>query len=1064
VSNHFVFPVIFLGLLAALPGWAQPSAAPSSESGNQLIPAKIWNKRPEMVVLPEGQAIRMDKKFSLAWEMPGAPIWGAEYEFRFRVKAENAGSASQPSRIVLWARLPDQHEPPKGGIISTKSWFGTLDWETRAARFRMPPGVSRFMIFFDAPPNAGFSDIDGLSLSPVDDRPLPLDTAHTYGSTDREPMLWIWSAPGFRGAGEHMGQGATQPASREKVLFRRTIRLPGDARNVQAVFCGDDQSSLTVNGRPAGGNQMAQDIARAPLDGLLKEGENTFVFEVDNDLGPAGLIGRIEWTAPDGKRTLAATNDRWECSADGGATWKQAIAVAAPVPASLDYAWCYPHLEKISHRLTFPLPDGLSSARIAMRATGGFEVAADGRSIFSASSSGTPVRAYLGDALNGAKEVSITMTDIEQPPAGQGTLEIQTGGETRFIPLGEFLHDGKPPKEITALFPSRTWPLGVIAFEAAATRPIPDLTGRLEPWAEKTLAGATEIFRLGRDDNSSGEFGPIKDGAPSISLPPADTSEVPRGLEAKWLPELTLHFSLPKPPPHGAAFALDVEDADTIATSVGIFVNGIFCGNPQIIGYDQFPGGRLTNRTWLVTIPKERFTSGANTITLRLLPPYYASGAGTENQAEEYIKLFRLGDRAANPYPSSAWIHWDSLTLYALGKPAADVINGRPVWLGASTGYIISKGLGPWNEFVLRDLCYLGLEGNDAPFRHGIWNKIPPEGKPDPLIEQFASLRARGIRPFLLMEPGRGVKTPAEIGSSNEAAAVRRYGASVDTIEVGNEVDHPRYGWDSLSLAAAHATIQRQAAAGQALKKEDPDGDLKITGEGWYHAWDFSVIDAQARQEAPGDPAWTDHLSAHSYGKSYIIPALTYYMLYGVNPPAPIWVTECGAHTDNDKDIGAFDLNMRGNLAYASRIVAYLTHPYSKDMRKFSLFSAERADAEVLEKARCFRRYVNAFGLHGQPLPWQYTDPAAMKDKLVLVNAVHTGALYKITVVNFSREPQQADFSVTLPESGTFPATRHGDGRTVAEGTRSLELQASPEIAFREQLNPGEAVEYLLRK
>ncbi|MEM1099574.1 MAG: hypothetical protein AAGH92_12395, partial [Planctomycetota bacterium] len=184
---------------------------------------------------------------------------------------------------------------------------------------------------------------------------------------------------------------------------------------------------------------------------------------------------------------------------------------------------------------------------------------------------------------------------------------------------------------------------------------------------------------------------------------------------------------------------------------------------------------------------------------------------------------------------------------------------------------------------------------------------------------------------------------------------------------------------------------------------------------------------------------------------------------YGTTPPKPIWITECGSWTEDDIKIQDFEMNLRGNLAFATHILQFQSHADNPKMQRFGMIKGASDRAEVLEKARCYRRLQLAYGIHGQPLPWQHTDPQAMADRLVMVRAVDTGRSYRIGIVNESHEPQSVDFTVTLPTAGTFNATRYGDtARHVADGITTRELNAEPDLSFSENLKPGEAVEYYL--
>jgi hypothetical protein len=1016
---------------------------------------------------------------ALEWDNPGKAIGNTEYIFSFRVK----GKDLQGQRLSLWARLPDKHEPP-GGAKFSRPLQGTFDWTQQEVRFKMPVGITRFVVFFDGfDKDKGTAWFDDFSLQPVDNTPLELDaSAASYGTTQREPLTWIWDEPGFPWQGQNMNKESVQPVPPSEVLFRRSIVFPYGAREAQAVFTGDDFATLSINGREVGGNGMWQNIVRLPLEGVLKPGKNDVVFKVNNTKGPAGLLGRIEWKNAQGARSVLTTNGQWESSADGGKKWKPAAVVAMPPSAPAQFAWAFPHLDKNAYMLQYSLPAGVTSARLAVRSTGSFRILADGAEIWSGSSSGAIAKNDLGNQIKGANKLSLVFEDIAQPPAGQALLQVRTATNQEFqdITLDNFKSvDGSAPKAVAALYPERTWPINIGAFEAAASRPAPNLRGRLEPWAVELLAGSMPLFQIGKDDDSSVEFAELTNQSTLMVDATSTVPETfPRGLESKLLPELGLRFNLAAIPAHGAAFVMDIEDTDANVNTVGVFVNGVLSGSPQILGYDQVPGARLTNRAWIVTIPKERFVVGANLITLRFLPPYYqAAGQEPENQAQEIIQQINLRDRSESPYPTSAWLHWDTLSLAALAQPAAEPVNGRPVWMGTNMGYthINAKAMEWWNDFVLRDFSYLGMAHSTSPIRYGISSGTPYKfltATDAPGLAagqnvgdyQLSSFINAGMRPYAIFDSGRDAAKPEDLTQSHETQVIKRFGKYFDRLEVGNEVDHPYYNWDALRMAMGYATIQRQSAVGQMLKQYDPDKNLKLIGEGWYHAWDFSVMDAHQRQENPHDVAWTDELSAHNYGKSYIIPAVIYYTLYGVNPPKPIWITECGSYTADDERINDFDLNLRGNLAYATNIVQYLAHPYNVPMQRFSLFSAQSKDAKVLEKARSFRRLLHAHALHGKPLSWQYTDAATMKDKLVLVNPVDAGKAYKISLVNLSRDSQPIDVNVTLSQRGALQSMRYGDGETVAAGTRQVTLNVSPNVRFREVLAPGETVEYFIAK
>lgn len=1047
----------------------------------------------DQTFIPYGPATVVDlgKNLTFEWDARARTIWEADYVFSYDIKMTDASVPGNPGagiRAVLWPRLPDQHEPP-AGPINGKILTGTHDWTHVEIPLRMPSGVRRFLTFFDYPQGmTGQVLITNLSLRPVNPTPLLLDDKVLFSDSPLEQMLWIWSKPGFHfeGAtvsttttlvlGGHMGKAMREPAKSASAWFRRTFSLPEGAKDAQVVFVGDDSAELFLDGKRLGSNHIWQDVARVLLPVNAAQ-PHEILFKVQNAFGLAGLLGRVDWVNADGSRGTLPTNARWETSDDEGKTWRPASLVAAPAPALSAFEWIFPHLPQQHFRLSTALPEGVTSARFLGLSPNSFRLEADGASLGDFESAGAPLAIDLGDRLNGKGRLTVDFRETGlQPPAGNGVLELQIGDTLKLIPVGAFqTAEGKPP-EVASIFTStETWPISQIAFEAAASRPIIPSEYVREKWVLDALDGANLLWQIGTPDGSSKEFAPIDAPVTEVTLE-TPTSEIPRGLELLKHPSLSIAFQLPKVPLQGAAFVVDVEDADAVSSQCAVFVNGTMTGLLQLSGYDQFPGDRLTQRAWVVTLEPERLRVGKNVVALRMLPEYYITqDKEVANQSEEYIRQLDLGDRARNPLPSASWFQWDAISLYALPAPPASPINGRPAWMGTNGGTYLKQPVTDWKSWILRDLQYMGFTGIDAPMRFGVWtpNQLADLQKTDDLPDGqtrgdfvFQSLLDLGIRPYANFEPGRGIRTPEEMTTSNEAAVVRQYGKYFNILEIGNEVDHPFYGFDRFSLGIAAATIQKESSAGRFLTNLNPDHPLQLMGQGWYHAWDFSTLDAQARQEAENDPGFTEALSCHSYGMSYIICSTAYASLYGPTlGDKPIYVTECGAWTPNDDIVAPFDRNMRGNLSFASHIVQYVLHPYTMGAHpRFCLLSSQDADAKILEKGRCYRRYVLGYGVKGTPLPWQHQADTLTNEAPVLVRAVDAGKWWKIALINFGNKPQRAALNVTLPLSGTFEALRFGDGPTVAKATRSLAITADPSINFDESLAPGEAIEYLISK
>jgi hypothetical protein len=1053
------------------------------EDGGFENPTIKVNADTEQGIILEGanrvmQLIKHGHHF--AWTPPEAPIWNTEYILSFRIKTNN----TEGSRLCLWNQLPDQHEPPKGPIFS-KYYKGTSDWTTEEVRFTMPIGISRFILFLDHVNSKGWCRIDDISIRPADEI-VPKITGEQkhIGSLEQEQTCWIWSNKDFPWTPVHNhNRELAKPVKEESVLFRRSFTLPKEVEKVQAVFCGDDFATLFIDNKEIGQNQNLQDIAKIPLE--LKSGKHELQFRVENKFGPAGLAGRIEWFDQKGQRSFIATNNQWECSTDAGNTWKKAEVLTVVTPAATQFHWLYPHLEKHTYRLLYTLPKGATHPRLAIRSTGSLSISFDDQPPIECVSAGKIVKVAL--TKESVERIVVELSDISQPPLGQGTLQYTLNGKTVNRSLEQFkMENGKTPVPINAFYPGKGWAHNIATFDAASSLPIPSHKHEHQIWQKTLLKNAKPIWTLGKTDDSSVEFAEFKSDAivtETISIPLQNTKQCPRGLELRWQPELSFRFDVPVIPKTGAVFELNVEDADAMVTQVAVLVNGIFVGMPQVIGYDQIPGGRTTNRSWMVTIPAERFVKGENKLSLRLVPSSYTKKGEVVNQSDEYIALMNLRTRKENSYPTSDWLHWDMLALYALPdilpntlpdtlpntlpdalpKTIPEPINGRPVYMGTNMGYVHLKGFKPFEEFVLRDLEYLGMKQSGSPIRIGVWdkgqyNQITPEAL-DKLLD---SLNERGLSPYFLFEPGRLCNNWEDFEKSNEVEVIKKHGSKVVAVEVGNEVDHPLYGWDQMSMSVAYATIQKQSVMGQALKKYANNPNLKITGEGWYHAWNYGVIDAQARKEVSNDSGFTDDLSAHDYGRSYIQPALTYYSLYGVNlgDPKAIWVTECGSWTPNDENVFEFDVNLRGNISYATYIVQYLLYPYDNEMKRFSMLTEENADAKILEKTRIFRRLLHAYALHGKPIPYKILNESELKNQLVQINPVLVNGGVKLAMINFSNKEQKVKVEFILQQSGVLTGNRYGDGETVATATKKIELKAIPQLLLEEILAPGETVLY----
>ena len=126
------------------------------------------------------------------------------------------------------------------------------------------------------------------------------------------------------------------------------------------------------------------------------------------------------------------------------------------------------------------------------------------------------------------------------------------------------------------------------------------------------------------------------------------------------------------------------------------------------------------------------------------------------------------------------------------------------------------------------------------------------------------------------------------------------------------------------------------------------------------------------------------------------------------------------------------------------------------------------------ERSAVFRRLALAYASHGRPLPYRYTNPAAVKDQLVYLRAVDTAGLpplpgsgatankILVSLVNFSRQPQVVEARVTMPREGVYTGIRFGAEPQYLAARSSVQLVAAPAADFAENLGPGEAVQFTL--
>ncbi len=129
---------------------------------------------------------------------------------------------------------------------------------------------------------------------------------------------WIWT-----------GERSQQPAVR---WFKATVELRDAPRQAELLITADDRFEAYLDGqevartRPTGTGEDWRTVVRVDLSGRLGKGRHTLLVKVQNDGGPAGLIGRL---TADGRDVLVTDASwRWAETEDGLAPGRAAKVLA----------------------------------------------------------------------------------------------------------------------------------------------------------------------------------------------------------------------------------------------------------------------------------------------------------------------------------------------------------------------------------------------------------------------------------------------------------------------------------------------------------------------------------------------------------------------------------------------------------------------------------------------------------------------------------------------------------------------------------------------------------------
>ena len=127
---------------------------------------------------------------------------------------------------------------------------------------------------------------------------------------------WIWFPEGE--------PASTAPAAER--YFRKSFSVAAGV-TIQSATCtisADDELELFVNGTAFGSYAHWQDLKVLSIAQALTVGSNVIAVRTVNDeVGPAGLIARVQISLSDGSKLDFSTDATWRSSSTGGAGWQQ---------------------------------------------------------------------------------------------------------------------------------------------------------------------------------------------------------------------------------------------------------------------------------------------------------------------------------------------------------------------------------------------------------------------------------------------------------------------------------------------------------------------------------------------------------------------------------------------------------------------------------------------------------------------------------------------------------------------------------------------------------------------
>ncbi|MBP1962938.1 discoidin domain-containing protein [Paenibacillus aceris] len=605
-----------------------------------------------------------------------------------------------------------------------------------------------------------------------------------------------------------------------------------------------------------------------------------------------------------------------------------------------------------------------------------------------------------------------------------------------------------------------------------------------------------QIWMLGKPNDSYSEFGKESAGQISYTVSadlkqPEIWNSLPQGLNKSLNPTLSINYSLAEIPEYGVHFRVKILDAYKSVPQMAVFSNKMLSGIIQIAGVGGTTSTYAYKKLYELYIPKEQLQLGNNELKLSAVGCLYC-----KSDENKFL-----------------WWKWDYLSLDALAAPALEPIHGRYVESGtkvSNLSFYYDQGAVKHLPYVLK---WLGIAYSGNVMRVDCATDVK-EGC-SAIKPYYETLRDYNTQAVALHLHTGNIKLKADGTLPADAENklldyVKQYGSLFQYYEIDNE---PGLFNRSKSVNLAIA---------QWLKTNLPKlaPHVKTVAPGWAYAPEYSMRACRNQNSSGrfscGDPdGWegdpnqrmeleemTDVTNGHAYGTSYVnnkdgsfVENLRTFGGSEDGLQKLMLNTEYGtsdSHKD-PKEYGAaepqsavFDRIMRAHIGYADMFMQHAAfYPqYALFESGIDLNAQNPAQMKIhknlLEndtRVGVMRRLNLAYATHGKPLIYELTNKSELSDKLVYFRGVDTSALpalpgsggksdkILLNFVNFESSTQTIEVKVTMPESAMFEGERFGAGDTYETARTYVSgLQAAPELAFKETLGPGEAVQYILTR